>query len=93
MFFTFKLTATPKRISNIFCLETAETALINLYRDEILAEEDLPKKTFCLYAVLSQRGEAAIALKERGMIRGHQFNKVEMFQFTLPEHSNAAHRK
>ncbi len=75
-----------------FLLPTAETALINLYRDEILAEEDLPKKHFA-YTPCYRKEAGSYRAQERGMIRGHQFNKVEMFQFTLPEHSNAAHEE
>ncbi|MDO5733646.1 MAG: serine--tRNA ligase [Eubacteriales bacterium] len=72
-----------------FLLPTSETALINLYRDEILDEKDLPKKFFA-YTPCYRREAGSYRADERGMIRGHQFNKVEMFQFTKPEDSPAA---
>ena len=72
-----------------FLLPTAETALINLYRGEILNEADLPKRLFA-YTPCYRREAGTYRASERGMIRGHQFNKVEMFQYTLPEKSDEA---
>jgi len=72
-----------------FMLPTAETALVNLHRDEILAEEELPKKYFA-YTPCYRSEAGGARTEERGMIRGHQFNKVEMFQYTTPEQSAAA---
>ncbi len=72
-----------------FLLPTAETALVNLYRDEILAESELPKKFFG-YSACFRREAGSYRAEERGMIRGHQFNKVELFQYTTPEQSDAA---
>ncbi len=72
-----------------FILPTAETALINYHRDEILYEEDLPKKYFA-YTPCYRKEAGSYRAEERGMIRGHQFNKVEMFQYTLPEQSEEA---
>ncbi len=71
----------------MFMLPTAETALINLYRDEILSGEELPKKLFA-YTPCYRREAGSYRANERGMIRGHQFNKVEMFAFTKPEESD-----
>ncbi|MEG0935043.1 MAG: serine--tRNA ligase [Clostridia bacterium] len=71
-----------------FMLPTAETALINLYRGEILEEADLPRKLFA-YTPCYRREAGAYRASERGMIRGHQFNKVEMFGYTTPEQSPA----
>lgn len=71
-----------------FMLPTAETALINLYRGEILNEADLPKKLFA-YTPCYRREAGTYRASERGMIRGHQFNKVEMFGYTRPEDSAA----
>ncbi len=70
-----------------FMLPTAETALINLYRGEILAESDLPKRLFA-YTPCYRREAGTYRASERGMIRGHQFNKVEMFGYTRPEDSD-----
>ena len=72
-----------------FLLPTAETALVNLYRDEILPESQLPRKFFG-YSACFRREAGSYRAEERGMIRGHQFNKVELFQYTTPEQSDAA---
>ena len=75
----------PKR----FLLPTAETALVNLHRDEILSEDDLPRKYFA-YTPCYRREAGSYRTEERGMIRGYQFNKVEMVQYTKPEDSDKA---
>ncbi len=72
-----------------YMLPTAEAALASIYRDEILNEADLPKKFFA-YTPCFRREAGSHRADERGMVRGHQFNKVEMFQFTRPEDSDAA---
>lgn len=72
-----------------FLLPTAETALVNLYRDEILPESQLPRKFFG-YSACFRREAGSYRAEERGMIRGHQFNKVELFQYTTPEQSDEA---
>ena len=72
-----------------YMLPTAEAALASIYRDEILTEADLPKKFFA-YTPCFRREAGSHRADERGMVRGHQFNKVEMFQFTRPEDSDAA---
>ena len=72
-----------------FILPTAETALVNLHRDEILSEDELPKKYFA-YTPCYRREAGTYRTEERGMIRGYQFNKVEMVQYTKPEDSDAA---
>ena len=75
----------PKR----FLLPTAETALVNIYRNEILDEKELPKKFFA-YTPCYRREAGSYRTEERGMIRGYQFDKVEMVQYTKPEDSDAA---
>ena len=72
-----------------YMLPTAEAALASIYRDEILTEADLPKKMFA-YTPCFRREAGSYRSDERGMVRGHQFNKVEMFQFTKPEDSDEA---
>ena len=72
-----------------FLLPTAETALVNLHRDEILSESDLPKKYFA-YTPCYRREAGSYRTEERGMIRGYQFDKVEMVQYTKPEDSDKA---
>ena len=72
-----------------FLLPTSETALVNVHRDEILLESDLPMKYFS-FTPCYRREIGSYRSEERGTIRGHQFNKVEMFQFTSPEQSDDA---
>ncbi len=72
-----------------FMLPTAETALVNIYRGEILNEQDLPKKLFA-YTPCYRKEAGSYRAEERGMIRGHQFDKVEMVQVTTPDQSKAA---
>lgn len=72
-----------------FILPTAETALVNLHRDEILREDELPLKYFA-YTPCYRKEAGSYRQEERGMVRGNQFNKVEMVQLTLPENGAAA---
>ena len=72
-----------------FMLPTAETALVSLHRDEILSEADLPRK-YISYTPCFRVEAGSYRADERGMVRGHQFNKVEMVQYTKPEDSDAA---
>ena len=81
--------ANPTDDRTHYMLPTAEAALCSIYRDEILTEADLPKKFFA-YTPCFRREAGSHRADERGMVRGHQFNKVEMFQFTRPEDSDAA---
>jgi seryl-tRNA synthetase len=86
----------PKFESDLFKLEgwdyflipTAEVPVTNIHRDEIFAEEDLPR--FYTAYTPCFRSEAGSHGKDtRGLIRQHQFNKVELVKFTLPENSYA----
>ncbi len=81
--------ANPTDDRTHYMLPTAEAALASIYRDEILSEADLPKKLFA-YTPCFRREAGSHRADERGMVRGHQFNKVEMFQFCKPEDSDAA---
>ena len=81
--------ANPTDDRTHYMLPTAEAALASFYRDEILTEADLPKKFFA-YTPCFRREAGSHRADERGMVRGHQFNKVEMFQFTTPETSDEA---
>ncbi len=72
-----------------FMLPTSETALVNLYRDEVIDASSLPVKLFA-YSPCYRREAGSYRSEERGMIRGHQFNKIEMFQYTLPSDSDRA---
>ncbi len=91
----------PKFGDDLFTLEgehdwrlipTAEVPVTNLLRDEIVAFEALPKRWVCHTPCF--RAEAGAAGKDtRGMIRQHQFEKVELVMATLPEHSAVAHEE
>ena len=85
----FKIANHPTENGIFYMLPTAEAALASVYRDEILTEKDLPKKFFA-YTPCFRREAGSHRADERGMVRGHQFNKVEMFQFTTPEGSDEA---
>ena len=79
----------PTSTDKKFMLPTAETALVNLHRDEVLTMEELPRK-YIAYTPCYRREAGSYRSEERGMIRGHQFNKVEMVQYTTPEQSDDA---
>ncbi len=72
-----------------FMLPTAETALVNLYAGEIIDEANLPMKYFA-YTPCYRKEAGSYRAEERGMIRGHQFNKVEMVQYVTPENTRKA---
>ncbi len=90
----------PKFADNIYrdaeedymFLGTAEIALTNLHRDEILDEADLPK-LYVAYTPCFRREKMSAGRDVRGIKRGHQFDKVEMYQFVKPEDSYAALEK
>ena len=77
------------RKKNRFMLPTAETALVNMYAGEIIDESKLPMKFFA-YTPCYRKEAGSYRAEERGMIRGHQFNKVEMVQYAHPEKSMQA---
>ena len=77
------------RKKNRFMLPTAETALVNMYAGEIIDEAKLPMKFFA-YTPCYRKEAGSYRAEERGMIRGHQFNKVEMVQYAHPDHSMEA---
>ena len=72
-----------------FMLPTAETALVNMYAGEIVDVSKLPMKFFA-YTPCYRKEAGSYRAEERGMIRGHQFNKIEMVQYTTPEQSPKA---
>ncbi len=83
----------PKFRDDLFWVEdglclnaTSEMMLGNYHRDEIIKEEELPLKYFA-YSACFRREAGSYRQEERGMIRGHQFNKIEMFQYTKAENS------
>lgn len=72
---------------DLFLIPTSEVVLNGLHYDEIFKEEELPRK-YCSYTPCFRREAGAAGSAERGLIRMHQFNKVEMFAFTTPEESS-----
>jgi seryl-tRNA synthetase len=73
-----------------FLISTAEIPVTNLHREEILAEADLPLKYVCFTPCF--RAEAGSYGKDtRGLIRQHQFHKVELVKIVTPEHAEAEH--
>ncbi len=85
----------PKFVDNIYhdaeedywFVGTAEIPLTNLHRDEILAAEDLPLH-YCAYTACFRREKMSAGKDTRGIKRGHQFDKVELYKFTTPETSD-----
>jgi seryl-tRNA synthetase len=72
--------------NQLFLAPTAEVPLTNLHRDEILSVADLPKK-FVAYTPCFRREAGAAGRETRGIIRVHQFDKVELVKITTPEKS------
>src|SRR5437660_4602397 len=72
--------------NQLFLTPTAEVPLTNLYRDEILNIADLPKK-FVAYTPCFRREAGAAGRETRGIIRVHQFDKVELVKITPSEKS------
>ena len=73
---------------NLYLIPTAEVPLNGLHADEIIPTETLPLK-YTAYTPCFRREAGAAGSQERGLIRMHQFNKVEMFCFCKPEESAA----
>src|SRR5918996_4552330 len=72
--------------NQLFLVPTAEVPLTNLHRDEILSVADLPKK-FVAYTPCFRREAGAAGRETRGIIRVHQFDKVELVKITVPAKS------
>lgn len=77
---------------DLYLIPTSEVALNGLHYDEILAEDELPK-LYISYSPCFRREAGSHGKAERGLIRVHQFNKVEMFAFTKPEDSDKTFEK
>ena len=78
--------------SDHWLIPTAEVPVTNLFRDETLDESQLPI-SFCAYTPCFRSEAGSYGKDVRGMIRQHQFQKVELVKFTRPEDSNAAHEQ
>ena len=77
---------------DLYLIPTAEVPVTNIYSGEILSEEDLPKY-MTAYTPCFRREAGSAGKDTRGLIRVHQFNKVEMVKLTTPESSPAEHEK
>jgi len=76
--------------NQLFLAPTAEVQVTNFHREEILAASELPKK-FAAYAPCFRREAGSAGRETRGIIRVHQFDKVELVKITTPEESYAEH--
>jgi len=84
----------PKMEEDMYCLQeedlflipTAEVPVTNIHRDEILKEEDLPIY-YTAYSACFRREAGSYGKDTRGLVRVHQFDKVELVKFVKPEHS------
>lgn len=70
----------------MFLIPTAEVPVTNLYRDEILEASDLPRG-FCAFSACFRREAGAAGKDTRGLLRVHEFDKVELVRYAAPEHS------
>ena len=76
-------------LDNLYLIPTAEVPVTNIYRDVILAEDELPKKN-CAYSPCWRREAGSYGKDVRGLNRLHQFDKVEIVRIEKPENSYAA---
>lgn len=79
-------------VDNLYLIPTAEVPVTNLYRDEILKEEDLPIKN-CAYTECFRREAGSYGKDVRGLNRLHEFSKVELVRIDKPEHSKQSHQE
>jgi seryl-tRNA synthetase len=75
---------------DLFLTPTAEVPITNLHRDEVLTAEDLPLK-YTAYTPCFRREAGAYGKDTKGLVRVHQFDKVELVKFSLPEKSYEEH--
>lgn len=77
---------------NLYLIPTAEVPLTNIHRDETLDEDILPRN-YAAYTPCFRSEAGSYGKDVRGIIRQHQFNKVELLKFTTPENSREEHEK
>lgn len=77
---------------DLYLIPTAEVPVTNIYQNEILSEDDLPKY-MTAYTPCFRREAGSAGKDTRGLIRQHQFNKVELVKLTKPEDSKEEHEK
>jgi len=71
---------------NLYCIPTAEVPITNMHLNEILNEDELPKK-YVAYSACFRREAGSYGKDTKGLLRLHQFNKVELVKFAKPENS------
>lgn len=71
---------------DLFAIPTAEVPILNIHRDEILKQDELPVK-YCGFTNCFRREAGSYGKDTKGFLRVHQFNKVELFNFCTPENS------
>ena len=72
----------------LYLIPTAEVSVTNIHRDEIIDEKDMPKK-YVSYSACFRRESGSYGKDTKGLIRNHQFNKVELVKFVKAENSAA----
>ena len=77
---------------DLWAIPTAEVPLTSIYGDEVLDEEDLPKRLMA-YTPCYRREAGAAGRDTRGMLRGHEFDKVEILALTTPDQARAMHQE
>ncbi|MEY2407309.1 MAG: seryl-tRNA synthetase [Acidimicrobiaceae bacterium] len=75
---------------DLWAIPTAEVPLTSMHRDEVLDEADLPRR-FCAYTPCFRREAGSAGADTRGVLRTHEFDKVELFAYCTPEQSAAGH--
>ncbi len=80
------------RDDDLFLIPTAEVPVTNMHRDEILKEEDLPIY-YTAYSACFRREAGSYGQDTKGLLRVHQFDKVELVKFVLPEDSYDEHER
>ncbi len=76
---------------NLFLVGTSEQSLLTMHSDEILKEQELPKR-YLGFSTCFRREAGSYGKDTRGILRVHQFDKLEMFSFSLPEKSKEEHK-
>jgi seryl-tRNA synthetase len=88
----FKIAATGERTYDLYLIPTAEVPVTNLHAEEILDEAQLPKR-YVAYTPCFRSEAGAAGRDTRGLIRQHQFDKVELVRLEKPEASDVAHEE
>lgn len=78
--------------TDYYLIPTAEVPVTNLYADEVLEAKDLPQY-YCSFTACFRKEAGSYGKDTRGIIRVHQFSKVELVKFSLPQNSEAEHQK